>query len=84
MNKKPIDTPSMLCLQMCDIRSLRIICTANMDDYSTQLTVSGDRKCAASRFCYKFEKLKEDTSADFYYLLASHKMLSLSCFPEQE
>ena len=55
-----------------------------MDDYSTQLTVSGDRKCAASRFCYKFEKLKEDTSADFYYLLASHKMLSLSCFPEQE
>lgn len=34
-----------------------------MDDYSTQLTVSGDRKYAASRFCYKFEKLKEDTSA---------------------
>lgn len=74
----------MLCLQMCDIRSLLIICTPDMEDYSMQLTVNGDRKCAANKFCYKFEKLKEDTSADFYYFLAFHKMLSkLSCFPEQ-
>jgi hypothetical protein len=56
-----------------------------MNDYSTQLTVNGDRKCAANKVYYKFDKLKENTSADFYYFLASHKMLSkLSCFPEQE
>ena len=55
-----------------------------MEDYSMQLTVNGDRKCAANKVYYKFDKLKENTSADFYYFLASHKMLSkLSCFPEQ-